>query len=83
MGAYSAILCLGDEEIDDSGLYSTPDGEDNIGPPSDLIHGNRPGELIQEASGSDSKTREAHSLCTHFKREDLDRIQCLERSEAY
>lgn len=80
---YSSVFRLRNEEVDDGGLYSAPDGEDNICAPSDFVHGNWPSELIQHASSSDGEAGEAHSLGTHLEREDLDRVQGLERSEAY
>jgi hypothetical protein len=80
---YSAVLGLRNEEVDDSGLNSTPDGEDNIRAPSDLLQGNRPCELVQETSSGNGEARETHTLCTHFEREDFNGIQGLERSEAY
>jgi hypothetical protein len=65
---YSSVLRLRDEEVDDRGLYSAPDGEDNICAPSDLVHGNWPSELVQHTSSSDGETGEAHSLSAHLER---------------
>lgn len=64
-------------------MYSAPDGKDDVGFPPDLIHGNGPGELVQEASSGDSEARETHALGTHLERQDLDGIQGLKRSEAH
>lgn len=43
-----AVLGLWDEEIDDDGLDGVPDGEDDVGAPANLLHGNRPGELVEK-----------------------------------
>lgn len=43
---YSSIFCLGDEEEDYDGLNGTPDREDDVRPPADLLHGDGPGELV-------------------------------------
>lgn len=45
---YSTIFCFWDPEEYYCGLDTTPNGENNIGLPSDLLKRNGPGELIQE-----------------------------------
>jgi hypothetical protein len=76
-GAYCAVLGLGDPEVDDDGLYSAPDCEDDVRVPPDFLHGYWPCELVEQTSSCDRKTREAHSLGAHLEGEDLDGVQGL------
>lgn len=64
----SAVLGLGDEEVDDSGLEEIPDDEDDVCLPCDGLERYGPGELIDETSSADGEVGESHALGTHFKR---------------
>jgi hypothetical protein len=46
----SAVLGLGNEEVDDSGLEEVPDDEDDISLPCDLLQRNGPSELVDKTS---------------------------------
>ena len=78
----SAILGLRDEEVDDSGLEEIPDDEDNVCLPRNGLERYRPGELIDQTSSTDGEVGESHALGAHFKGQDLDRVECLQGSEA-
>lgn len=49
-GTYSSVLGLRDEEVYYDGLNGAPAGEDDVGVPSNLLHGYRPGELVEHLS---------------------------------
>jgi hypothetical protein len=48
--AYSAILGLGNEEVDDSSLEEVPDDEDDISLPCDHLQRDGPSKLVDETS---------------------------------
>jgi hypothetical protein len=76
----SAILGLGDEEVEDDGLADTPDAEDNVGLPRDVLESNRDTELHDKHSGIGEERAEGHTLGSDLVTEDLDRVEGLERS---
>jgi len=50
MRTYSAVLGLGDKEVDDSGLEEVPNDEDDISLPRDLLQRDGPSELVDKTS---------------------------------
>lgn len=81
-GAYSAVLSLGDEHPDEASLDNTPDHEDEVGLPFDVVKSDWETELVDEGSSGDEHVRESHSLGTHLEGENFDRVECLHRSPA-
>jgi hypothetical protein len=77
----SAVLSLGHHEIEDGRLDGVPDNENDVSLPLDLGKGDRPGELVEQATGVDSEGRESHALGAHLERKHFDRVQSLERCE--
>src|SRR5690606_20567921 len=65
----------------DGGLDETPDDEDDVGLPLDLLKGNWPGELVEETSSVDSEGGESHTLGTLLEGENLDWVESLEWGE--
>jgi len=49
-GTYSAVLGLWHEPPDDGSLDGTPDEEDNICLPGDVLQGNRETKLVDEGT---------------------------------
>src|SRR5690606_8083898 len=60
----SAALGLWDEEVDNSGLDRTPNDEDEVSLPCNLLKGDGPCELVEETGGVDSEGGEGHTLGT-------------------
>ena len=83
LGTYSATLGLGEDKVNNSNLDGVPDGEDDIGPPANLLHGDGPGELVEKTSSVDSQVGKGHTLGTHLKGKNLDRVEGLERSDTH
>ena len=75
---YCAVLGFWDEVPDDTGLNSTPHGEDDISLPCnvDKCHGNT--ELVGKETNGGEQVGEGHSFGTHLEGEDLDGVQSLE-----
>lgn len=80
MATYSAVLGLWGEEESHTGLDQTPDHEDEVSLPSDLVKSLWETELIDKGTEVDEETGESHTLGTHLVGEDLDWVKCLERS---
>lgn len=76
-----SALGFWDEEVDDDGLDGTPDNEDDVGLPGNLLKGNWPGKLVEETGGVDSEGGEGHTLGTLLEGEDLDWVESLEWGE--
>lgn len=76
-----SALGFWDEEVDDGGLDNTPDDEDDVSLPGNLLKGNWPSELVEETSSVDGKGGESHTLGTLLEGQDLDWVQGLEWSE--
>lgn len=76
--AYSAILGLRDKDVDDSSLDQTPDHEDDVGLPLDLLQGDGETELVDERTDGGEHVREGHSLSAHLEGEHLDGVKGLE-----
>lgn len=77
----SAALGFWNEEVDDSGLDQTPDDEDDVSLPLDLLEGNWPGELVEKTGGVDGKGGESHTLSTLLEGQDFDWVESLEWGE--
>jgi hypothetical protein len=77
---YSAVLSLWGEEEGKTGLDQTPDHEDEVSLPSNLLKGLWETELVDKSTEVDEETRESHTLGTHLVGEDLDWVKSLERS---
>lgn len=77
MWTYSTVLGLGNEVPDDGSLDETPDHEDNVCLPLDVLESDWESELVDESTTGDEKVREGHSLGTHFEGEDLDGVESL------
>ena len=76
-----AALGLRNEDPDNKHLDGVPDGEYNICLPTNPAHGDGPGELVEKTGGIDGEGRERHTLGTHFKGQNFNRIQGLERGD--
>lgn len=50
---YSSLSGLREEEVCEDALGKGPDNEDDIGLPLDLLDGNRPSKLVEEAGSVD------------------------------
>ncbi|KXS95351.1 hypothetical protein AC578_9349 [Pseudocercospora eumusae] len=66
------------QEVEDSCLHRTPDDENDVCLPSDVMEGDWPGELVEQTTGVHSQAGESHSLSSPLERQDLDRIKCLQ-----
>lgn len=77
---YCALAGLGEEEVGNDTLDGTPDDEDDVRLPFDLLNGDWPGELVDQAGGIDEETLESHTLRSDFERDTLDWVESLERS---
>ena len=78
---YSSLASLWEEKVGNDAHECTPDDEDDVALPLDLLDGDRPGELIDQASGVDEETLERHTLGTDLVAEHLDGVQGLQRCE--
>ena len=77
----SAVLSLGNEEVDNSSLDRAPDDEDNVELPLDVLESDRVRELVDQHGRCEGQVRESHALGTHLEGKDLDRVQSLERGD--
>lgn len=57
------------------------DGEDDIGVPANVLHGDGPGKLVEETADVDGEGGKGHTLGTHLERQNLDGEQGLERGD--
>ena len=80
-GTYRALPGLGEDEVCNDTLESTPDNEDDVCLPFDLLERNGPSELVHEAGGIDREGLQSHTLGSDFEAETLDGIQRLQRSD--
>lgn len=78
---YSAVTSLWEEKVHDNSLSRAPDNEDDIGLPSNVLEGDRPCKLVEKTAGVDSQTGECHSLGSHLKGKDLNRVEGLKRCD--
>lgn len=60
-------------------MDNTPDHEDNVGLPLNLLKGLWETKLVDEGTEVDEETGESHTLGTHLEGEDLDWVESLER----
>lgn len=79
---YSTVASLGEVQPDDEGLGNTPDDEDDVGLPTNVLKRNRPSKLVKQTTSIDCQTRECHTLGTHLERQNLHGVQSLKRSNA-
>lgn len=75
---YCSVLGLGDKDVHDGSLDSTPDAEDDVGSPCDFLHGDRDTELVGKKTDSGEKAGECHALGTNLEGQDLDWVECLQ-----
>ena len=63
---YSSVLGLGDEEVEDTGLADTPDAEDNVCLPGDVLQSDGNTELHDKHSSVGEERAEGHTLGSHL-----------------
>jgi hypothetical protein len=78
----SSVLGLGDEEVENDGLDDTPDAEDNVGLPGNVLQSDGDTELHDKHSSVGEERAECHTLSSHLVAENLDGVESLERSPA-
>lgn len=78
----SAVLGLRDEEVKDDGLANTPDAENNVSLPRDVLQSNGNTELHDKHSSVGEERAEGHTLGSDLVAEDLNGVEGLERSPA-
>lgn len=64
---YGTLLGLGDEEVNNRSLNSTPNAEDDVGVPSDMLQSNGPDELVEDRNDVHDEVTEGHTLCSNFE----------------
>jgi len=73
----SSLASLREEEVSDDAKHDTSNDEDNVDLPLDLLEGNGPGELVDQARRVDEETLERHTLGTDLIAEDLHGVKGL------
>lgn len=58
-------------------MDKTPDHEDNVGLPLDVVKSDGESELVDESTAGNEQVGESHSLGTHLEGEDLDGVESL------
>lgn len=76
----SSVLGLRYEEVKNDGLADTPDAEDDIGLPGNVLESDRNTELHDKHGSVGEERAEGHTLGSDLVAEDLDRVEGLERS---
>lgn len=79
---YSSVLGLGDEEVENDGLNDTPDTEDNVGLPGNVLQSDGDTKLHDKHGSVGEEGAEGHTLGSHLVAENLDGVESLERSPA-
>jgi hypothetical protein len=74
---HSAVLGLGDEEVEDCSLDEAPTAEDDVGSPRDVFKCDWDTELCGEKGDGGKEGREGHALGAHFVAENFDWVQRL------
>lgn len=77
MTTYSAVLGLGHHEVDDASLDETPDHENEVALPLDVLQSNGEAELVDKRADADEQAGEGHALGTHLEGEDFDGVESL------
>lgn len=71
---YSTLPCLREKEVEDCPLYRTPEDEDDVSMPTNVLEGHRPCKLPKQAAGTDGQAGKRHTLGAHLERENLNRV---------
>ena len=80
-GTYRSLPGLWEDKVCNDTLKSTPDDEDDVCLPCNLLERDGPSELIHEAGGIDSKALQRHTFGSNLEAEALDWVQRLQRSD--
>lgn len=75
---YSSLAGLREEEVGNDTLSSTPNNEDDVGLPLNVLDGDGPGELVQETGTVDEKGLEGHTLGTNLEGDTFDGVESLQ-----
>jgi hypothetical protein len=75
---YSPLPGLWEEKVRQDTLDESPGHEDDVRLPLDLLDGNGPGELVEQAGGVDEEGLEGHALGADLERDAFDRVEGLQ-----
>jgi hypothetical protein len=78
----SSVLGLRDEEVEDDGLHDTPNAEDDVGLPSNVLQSDRNTKLHDKHGSVGEEGAEGHALGSHLVAENLNGVESLKGSPA-